>query len=681
MHNAVPADNSVIVFGASDHRCIWVNDAALRTYGYARAEFNGLAAQALCAAGHLSSVVERSARDARGTTTTVHSRKDGTEFDADETVFDLIWDGVPASILLTSDATERVRAEQELREYANAAARVHRLVAFGHWSTDMATGVTTWSDEMWANARVPKPPHTSSPGSGYEVVKRHMHPDDRRRVIADFNDTATTGRVNRIEYRSFRGDGTMHWEEVLVAREDDEAGKPVRLVGTCVDITPRKEATERIALSARSDALTGLANRMLLNERLGAACSAAKRRSSELAILFIDLDDFKGINDTLGHPVGDLLLQAVAARLRELTREEDVVARTGGDEFVILLEDPASVDAAATAQRIVDGFREPLQVGDRTLCMSLSIGVACFPADGTDVETLLRNADTAMYHAKRSQRGSYRMFEESMHESVVHQFHLESELRGALRSEELLVHYQPLVTIDGRLIGTEALVRWPHLGRLLPAADFIPIAEKTGLIVPLDNFVMREACRQNASWLRDGHRLTVAVNVSAHSIAKPDFTANVRAALADSGLDPKLLELELTESALQGDLADVARKIGEVRALGVRVALDDFGTGYNSLAMLRSCEFDTVKLDRTFVNGLVTNTADKVIASAVIFAANGLDARVVAEGVETEEQRAALAELQCDAAQGYYFASAMSPTAFADLLHAGLPSPSLGKVA
>jgi diguanylate cyclase (GGDEF)-like protein len=578
----------------------------------------------------------------------------------------------PVAIPSTSQASERVRAEKELRNAANAVARVHKLVAFGHWSNDLATGVTTWSDEMWVNARLPKPPNSSSPGSGYDVTKRHIHPEDRERVVASFNDTIKTGRVNRTEYRSFRGDGSMHWVEGLVAREDDDAGRPVRLVGTCIDVTERKEALERVALSARSDTLTGLANRVLLNERLAAACSAANRRSSELAILFIDLDDFKAVNDTLGHPVGDLLLQSVALRLRELTREEDVVARTGGDEFVILLEDPESVDAAATAQRIVEGFRAPLQVGDQTLSMNLSIGVACFPNDGTDVETLLRNADTAMYRAKGSQHGSYRMFEASMHDSAVHQFHLESELRDALRDDQLLVHYQPLTTIDGRLLGTEALVRWPHRDKLLAAVDFIPIAEKTGLIVALDSVVLRAACRQNATWLRDGRRLTVAVNVSAQSIAKPDFIASVQAALADTGLDPTLLELDLNESALQGNLPDAVCTIRAIRALGVRVALDDFGTSYTSLAVLRSCEVDTVKLDRTFVQGLGTNVADKVIASAIVFAAHGLDARVVAEGIETEAQRAALAALGCDDAQGHYFGYPMSPAAFTDILQTPL---------
>jgi diguanylate cyclase (GGDEF)-like protein/PAS domain S-box-containing protein len=673
--------NSVLVFEAASRRCIWANDAALSTYGYSHVEINGRLANSLCAPGHSSAVMDRSAAGARGTTTTMHQRKDGSQFDADETVFDVTWDGVPASILLTSDATDRVRTERVLRDTANAAARVHRLVAFGHWSTDLVTGIITWSDEMWVNARIPKPPNTTSPGLAYDIVKRHMHPDDRARVVADLNDTKKTGNVNRIEYRSFRGDGTKHWEELIVAREDDETGKPLRLVGTCVDITERKEASERLLLSARSDPLTGLPNRMLLNERLAAACSSARRRKSKMAILFIDLDGFKEINDTLGHSTGDLLLQSVAARLRLLTRAEDEVARTGGDEFVILLEDPDSVDAAATAQRIVDAFREPLHVGGRTLSMSLSIGVACFPADGRDGETLLRNADAAMYHAKRSQRGSYRLFEKPMNDAAARQFNLETDLREALNHHELLVHYEPLVTIDGTVIGTEALARWPHRGTLLAASTFIPIAELTGLIVPVDAFVLREACRQNARWARDGRRLTVAVNVSAQSVAAPNFTANVRSAFEDAGLDPRSLELVLTEIALQGDLADAARKIHEVRALGVRVTLGNFGTGFNALSVLRSCEFDSVKLDRSLVQGLLVNESDKVITSAIVFVVHGLNARVIAAGVENEAQRAALAALECDAAQGAYFGPAMPAAAFGDITDATIPSPELGKVA
>ena len=673
--------NSVIVFDASSHRCIWANDAALLTYGYSRAEFIGLAADTLCVSGHVSSVVDRAAGGAHGTTTTVHRRKDGTVFDADETVFDVTWAAVPATILLTSDATKRLSAERELRDSANALSRVHRLVLFGHWSTDLTTGVITWSDEMWAQARVTKPPGATSPGTGYAVVKRHTHPEDRARVIAELNDTIATGTVHRIEYRSIRGDGTLHWLELLVAREDDDAGKPVRIVGTCLDITERKEATERIALSARSDALTGLANRMLLNERLNAACSAAKRHTSEMAILFIDLDGFKEVNDTLGHSTGDLLLQSVAARLRTLTRAEDEVARTGGDEFVILLADSNSLEAGTAAQRIVDGFREPLQVGDRTLRVSLSVGVACYPRDGTEGETLLRNADTAMYHAKRSGGCSYRLFQKSMQDAVARQFHLEADLRLALANDELVVHYEPRVTIDGTVLGTEALARWPYRGQLLTASAFIPMAERNGLIVPLDTFVLRHACRQNAGWVREGSRLTVAVNVSAHSIANPDFTASVRAAYEDADLDPRLLELVVTEIALQGDLTEAARKISELRALGVRVTVGDFGTGFNAVSVLRSCEFDAVKLDRSLVHGLVTSDADRVITSAIIFVVHGLNARVVAAGVENEAQLAALIALQCDGAQGPLFGAAMPAEALTALLDAELPPPALEQVA
>ncbi|MEA2785858.1 MAG: hypothetical protein QOF71_1962 [Candidatus Eremiobacteraeota bacterium] len=408
--------SSVIVFGAADHRCIAVNGAAIHTYGYTREEFMDLDAAALCASGRTSAVAQRAPGEERGTTTTAHRRKDGTVFDADETVFDFVWAGAPASILLTTDVTERVRAENALRAEVDAASRVHRLIAFGHWSTELDTGVMTWSDEMWINARLPKPPN-SSPGTGYDVVKRHMHPDDRKRVIRDLNDTATSGRVNRIEYRSFRGDGTMHWEEVLVARELGADGKPARLVGTCIDISARKEASELLAVSARTDALTGLANRTMLNERLAAGCSAAKRRHSKMAVLFLDLNGFKAINDTLGHAGGDQLLKSVATRLRGLTRAEDLVARAGGDEFVIVLDDPDAVRAAATARRIVEAFRTPLEAGDRSVCMSLSIGIASFPADGCDGDTLMRNADTAMYRAKLIAGGAYRLFDTSMHKA------------------------------------------------------------------------------------------------------------------------------------------------------------------------------------------------------------------------------------------------------------------------
>ena len=574
---------------------------------------------------------------------------------------------------------DRIRTERELRDSLNAHARIHRLVDLGHWSVDLATGRTTWSDELFALARMPVPAD-SSPGDGAEALRCHAHPDDVERILADLRAVYKTGRVHRIEYRVGCDDDPIRWVEMLAAREDDDAGTPVRIVGTVVDTTERRTAHDLIESSARRDILTGLANRSQLHEWLSAVCAVAEG-DSKAAVLFLGLDGFKRINDTLGHATGDLVLQEAATRLRSLMRKTDLVARSGSDEFAIVLADATAAEAASSACRIINAFAVPLNVGLRDISVAVTMGIACYSQDGTDTDSLLRNAETAMYQAKRSDRGSFRFFEESMHAAALRRFSVESGLRHALQARALLVHYQPVVTIDGQLIGSEALVRWSRNGLLFSAADFIPVAEETGLIGQLDAFVLTESCRQNALWQRRGRRLRVAVNVSAHTIARHDFTDSIRAALSESGLDPALLELELTESALQADLTGTARKVAEVRALGVGVALDDFGTGYNSLSVLRTCGFDTLKLDRSFVSDIVTHDADSIIAEAVIVAAHRLGARVVAEGVETEQQRAALADLHCDDAQGYLFGAALPPADFERLIDVPILPGTLGRVA
>ena len=668
----------VMIFDIHEGHCLEANAAAVRSYGYSHAEFVGLTAEELVAPGH-SSAVASHAGTGHVTSTTAHRRRDGSQLDVDETVLEFDWDGVPVSVLFATDVTHRVRTEFELRESLKAHARLHRMIDLGHWWVDLATGRTTWSDELFTLARMPIPAD-SSPGEGAMAIRCHAHPDDQERILANLRDVLKTGRVHRIEYRVGGDDQPLRWVEMLTAREDDEAGIPVRIVGTVIDVTARKLAHDLLESSARRDMLTGLANRTQLHEWLSTVCSVAEG-DAKAAVLFLGLDGFKRVNDTLGHATGDLVLQAAAARLRTLTRSTDLVARSGSDEFAIVLDDGAAPEAAATACRIVNAFAVPLRVGIRDINVDVTIGIACYSQDGTDPDSLLRNAETAMYQAKRSDRGSFRFFEESMHAAALRRFSVESGLRHALQRGDLLVHYQPVVTIDGHLIGSEALVRWPRNGLLFSAADFIPVAEETGLIGQLDAFVLTEACRQNALWQRPGRRLRVAVNVSAHSIARPDFTENVRAALRDSGLDPALLELELTESALQADLADTARKVAEVRALGVGVALDDFGTGYNSLSVLRTCGFDTLKLDRSFVSDIVTHHADSIIAEAVIVAAHRLGARVVAEGVETEQQRAALADLHCDDAQGYLFGAALPQAEFETLIAAPILPGTLGRVA
>ena len=667
----------VMIFDAHG-RCLAANTAAIRSYGYSRDELIGLTAEALTAPGHVTAVAGDPGTG-QSTSTTAHRRRDGTQLDVNETVLDFDWDGVPVSVLFATDVTQRVRAEFDLRESLKAQARLHRMIDLGHWYVDLATGRTTWSDELFVLARMPIPAD-SSPGEGATAIRCHAHPDHQERILENLRAVLKTGRTHRIEYRVGGDDQPLRWVEMLTAREDDEAGVPVRIVGTVIDITARKIAHDLLESSARRDNLTGLANRSQLHEWLTAVCSVAEP-DANAAVLLLGLDGFKRINDTLGHATGDLVLQAAAARLRALTRNTDLVARSGSDEFAIVLDDGTAAEAAATACRIINAFAVPLRAGMRDISVGLTIGIACYSQDGTDTDSLLRNADTAMYHAKRSERGSFRFFEDSMHAAAVRRFSLESGLRHALKRDGLLVHYQPVVTIDGHLIGSEALVRWPRNGRLVSAAEFIPVAEDTGLINPLDTFVLAEACRQNALWQRRGHSLRIAVNVSAHSIARPDFTDGVRAALEASGLDPALLEIELTESALQADLAGTARKVAEIRALGVGVALDDFGTGYNSLSVMRTCGFDTLKLDRTFVSDITTHQADSVIAEAVIVAAHRLGARVVAEGVETEQQRATLADLNCDDAQGYFFGAALAPADFEQLIGVPVLPGTMGRVA
>ena len=662
----------VMIFDGPSGHCLAANAAAIRSYGYSRADFVGLTANELVAPGHSSAVTGGAAR------TTAHCRKDGSHMDVDETVFAFDWDGTPVSVLFATDVTQRVRTEHELRESLNAQARLHRMIDLGHWWVDLATGKTTWSDELFTLARMPIPAD-SSPGEGVMAIRCHAHPDDQDRILAYLRDVLRTGRTHRIEYRVGDDDQPLRWVEMLTAREDDEAGNPVRIVGTVIDITARKMAHDLLESSARRDVLTGLANRTQLHESLSTVCSVAEG-DSKAAVLFLGLDGFKQVNDTFGHATGDFVLQEAAMRLRNVTRATDLVARSGGDEFAIVLDDATPADAAAAACRIINAFDVPLRVGVRDISVGVTIGIACYSQDGTDTDSLLRNAGTAMYQAKRSDRGAFRFFEESMHVAALRRFGVEAGLRLALTRRELVVHYQPVVTIDGRLIGSEALVRWPRNGLMFSAADFIPVAEETGLIGQLDAFVLTEACRQNAFWQRHGQRVRVAVNVSAYSIARPDFTDSVRAALRESGLDPNLLELEITESALQADIFRTAAKVAEIRALGVGIALDDFGTGYNSLSVLRTCGFDTLKLDRSFVSDIVTNEADTIIADAVIVAAHRLGARVVAEGVETEQQRVALADLNCDDAQGYLFGAALRPADFEALLAAPVPG-NLGRVA
>jgi diguanylate cyclase (GGDEF)-like protein/PAS domain S-box-containing protein len=469
-----------------------------------------------------------------------------------------------------------------------------------------------------------------------------------------------------------RKDGNVFPKWVAISVIRDEAGKILHHIANFTDISERKANEERIHRLAHHDALTGLFNRFSLQERLEQALLSANRENRQIAVMFIDMDRFKIINDTLGHHVGDALLIEVARRLQGSVRESDIVARFGGDEFVVVLTgiEAGMTAGAAIAGKIVQLLGEPYRTGDHELHSSPSIGISIYPDDGDSAELLMKNADTAMYHAKAEGRNNYQFFTAAMNEAASRRLRMEGDLRTALSEGQFELHYQPQMrTTDTRLSGLEALVRWRHPEQgLVPPMDFIPLAEETGQIEELGIWVLDEACRQMAAWREQGiGPVRVAVNISARQLNSPMLVAQVRDALARHRIAADELELEVTESAAMNDPEHAIRQLNELRQLGLRLAIDDFGTGYSSLSYLKRLPIQILKLDRGFVRDIETDENDAAISAATIALAHVLGLQVVAEGVETEAQRTFLARHGCDFLQGYLFSKplpAAEATAF-----------------
>ncbi len=429
---------------------------------------------------------------------------------------------------------------------------------------------------------------------------------------------------------------------------------------------------------AQHDLLTDLPNRMLLQDRLSHAIASARRNNTALAVLFLDLDNFKNINDSLGHAVGDKLLKSVAQRLLTCIRESDTVSRHGGDEFVILVEEEHSLEGALhTADKVLATLALPYQILQYDLHTTVSIGISVFPADGQDGDTLLKNADTAMYHAKKKGRNNYQFFNADMNRLAVERHAIEIGLRRALEEQEFVLYYQPKVNLkQGTITGVEALLRWQHpeRGCILPG-DFVSIAEDCGLIVPIGRWVMREACRQIQAWVDAGLKsVPVAVNVSALEFRRQDFLQGVRNILHDTGLQASLLELELTESVLMPHSACSSKVLHTLKEIGVKLAVDDFGTGYSSLNYLQELPIDVLKIDQSFVRGITDTIGKRIIVTAVIGMGNNLMHRVIAEGIETHEQFTFLNTLDCEEGQGNYFSPPLPAERFTELLETGLAS-------
>lgn len=419
----------------------------------------------------------------------------------------------------------------------------------------------------------------------------------------------------------------------------------------------RKRTEDRVNHIAFHDDLTSLPNRLMLNRTLDQAVSRHRRAGTQLAILFMDVDRFKVINDSLGHEVGDTLLRQVADRLREHSREGDMVARMGGDEFVVLIENHEYLkDLSTCARRLVEQLGAPYVLGRRDYHVTLSIGISVFPSDGNDSQALLKAADVAMYRAKASGKNNFLFYSPSMNVHTKERLELESDLRHALERGEFLLHYQPKVEIaTGLITGIEALLRWEHpLRGLIPPMDFITIAEETGLIVPIGEWVLATACARNKAWQDQGHgKLSVSVNLSARQFADPMLLPKLTRIIHESGLDPSSLELEITESVVMSNGESAVAALEKLKSIGVLIAIDDFGTGYSSLAYLKRFPIDTLKVDRSFIRDIPSDSGDKQIARAIIAMAHGLKLKVVAEGVETQDQLAFLRAQHCDAVQGY----------------------------
>ena len=552
---------------------------------------------------------------------------------------------------LNLDVTERKRVEQTLRVSEERLALALDSGSDGLWDWEVDTGVV-WYSDRWQSMLGYEPgeiePHI-------DAWERLVHPEDRDGAL-ERTEEHFAGRspVYECEHRLRRKDGDWGWilsRGKVVGRTP--TGRPLRVVGTHIDIGARKAAELQIAHMARHDALTDLPNRTMFRDRLAQRLAGLTGDAGSCAVLCLDLDHFKAVNDRLGHLAGDALLREVAARLKSLLGPRDLLARLGGDEFAIVLDEagPCS-DVMDLARRLSAVVNRPILIGEKAVEVGLSVGVALAPQHGCDSEGLFRRADLAMYRAKAEGRGAARCFEPEMDEEAAERRALQQDLRRAIHHEELVLHYQPQLTVaTGEVVGFEALVRWRHpVKGVVPPSRFIPLAEETGLICDLDAWVLLAACREAVLWPKP---LRVAVNVSARQFGQDELPEQVLAALARTGLSPGRLEIEVTESVIINDMSRALGILRRLKGIGVRIAMDDFGTGYSSLATLQAFPFDKIKMDRTFVGNLGQSRQAEVIVRAILGLGRNLGLEVVAEGIETAAQLSFIADEGCDEMQGF----------------------------
>ena len=563
--------------------------------------------------------------------------------------------GVSAAALSHAAAYEQQRAlAATLRASEAGLAEAQRLAHLGSWEYDVVADRLTWSDEVFRiGGHVPQS-FVPTP----ERLLASIHPDDRARVMHAQRTAIAGDAPYALDHRIIRPDGevrVVHQQAELIR---DAAGRPLKRLGIVQDVTERRALEEQLRHQAFHDALTGLPNRALFFERLGRALSRLRRDGRPCAVLFLDLDRFKDVNDTVGHDAGDRLLMVVANRLAVGLRDGDTLARLGGDEFTVLLENASDVhDTIGATTRLLDTLAEVFILDGQEYRLTASVGIALGRVGHERPEDVLRDADIAMYRAKEAGRAGYALFDPEMQAQLIARLALERDLRHALEVGEFTLHYQPIVDLHtGDMTKVEALVRWYHPARgLISPGNFIPLAEETGLIRPLGRWVLGEACRQARAWQLAGTPMAIAVNLTAQEFQHPGLADEVAAALAAAGTEARWLRLEITESLAMRDVTATIDTLKALQQLGVAIAIDDFGTGYSSLAYLKRLPVGVLKIDKAFIDGLGIDEEDTAIVTAIITLAHTLGFRVIAEGVQTPMQAARLRDLDCDQAQGYHF--------------------------
>lgn len=645
-----------------------LNPAYARMFGYSEEELRGMSVLQMVTPDSREAVISAMSAPISKPAQYVGLRKDGSTFPIEVIAREYRYQGRDVRVTTVRDVSGRVEAERAVRESEG------RLRALIENASDFIIVLDKQGTIKYISpsvARMMGSDESEIIGkSGFGFV----HPDDMTSVVEVFQRRLVEHGVGvPIEFRVQRFDGEWRILEAIGNFDQLDSPELEGVVLNARDITDRRQAEEEVRRIAYHDSLTSLPNRALFEDRLEIALAQARRSREMLAVVFMDIDHFKLVNDSLGHAGGDELLKMVSEDLTQLIRDGDTVARVGGDEFVLLLSGIQNqLETVEIAQRILSKFDKRRVIRGRELRLTTSIGISLFPGHGEDPDTLIANADIAMYQAKDRGRNGYQMYSPAMKEDVVERLALENDLRNALDGDEFVIHFQPIVDVaKGTVVAAESLIRWRHPGRgLVPPDEFIPFASEGGLIAAIDEWVLRNSCLQGRQWHDAGHELDIAVNLSARTLQRGDLVGLVRRTLDDTGLAPENLTLEITESSVMANIEAIAVSLKQLREMGVVVSVDDFGTGYSSLSYLKRFPIDTVKIDRSFIGDVTTDPNDAAIVSTIISMAHSMNLRVIAEGVEAEEQLQFLRDQGCDEFQGFYFARPLNVSDFDSMLGA-----------